>query len=760
MLALIVLAAAWPTHAEKPEKVVILGFDGADPRLVEQYMSEGLLPNLQKLKGQGSYSPILPTNPPQTPVSWSAFSTGLRPGKTQIFDFLQREAHSYAPDFALADRRKRTFLAGESNGWVVSGVIGLVAALLVLILLKIFRARWAWAFVGGLVVLIGTSVGFAGYFASLLPVEVPDAVNNRQGEPFWTTMAKSGWNVGVVRVPVTFPAEELPQGSEMISGLGVPDIRGRVGTPSLWTTDPAFTAVDNEFSLEISALPARRGVMETIVHGPFNYPFHVYPIERASAAWEEAGLSSRERRDKSREMAADLEEQGYPQSIHLPLTLTVSDSDLQWDVSGQQGTLKPGDWSDWVTLDFPINWLVDRAQPLRGMARFKLIQLEPEVQLYMSPVNFHPSSHPVPYTWPPDLADRLSEELGIFKTIGWATDTWSYPTNRLGGIDLFLEDMNYTIDGYNKILEHMLEREDLDMYVQIFYFTDRAGHMLFYNLDDQHPLFDPQEAPKFEKAMRDTYTRMDQIVGETMAKLDEDTLFIVLSDHGFTSFRRQINYNTWLYEQGLLSLKGKQNQTLDQVVGSTERKNVAELFEQDVTGVDVFSGIDWKNTKAWSMGLGAIYVNVVGRDPEGTVLPGSEYNQVVDQIKTGLEALTDTKFGVNPIFKVYTRDEMYGQDYDPDRMPDLRAANILTYRVSWQDSLGGLSTQIFEDNPRTWSGDHCSLEPTELRGVLFINRKLTVEQPEVIDMAPSILNELGVPPATQLDGQVVWEPAG
>lgn len=432
------------------------------------------------------------------------------------------------------------------------------------------------------------------------------------------------------------------------------------------------------------------------------------------------------------------------------MALTITDHDVQWQVGEQEGVLEPGEWSDWVTLDFPINWLVDRVQPLKGLARFKLIQLEPEVQLYLSPINFHPESHPVPYTWPPDFAEELAAKNGLFKTIGWAIDTWTYPTERLGGIDLFLEDLEFTASGFQRILDDQLSRDDLDMYIQIFYFPDRAGHLMTYNLDPGHPLYEPDAAPKFEQAMRDVYKKMDDIVGTVRKRLRDDALYMVLSDHGFSSWRRQINYNTWLYQNGYLALAGDETDATG--------RNVAQLFDKDVTGVNVFSGIDWSRTKAWSMGLGAIYINLIGREPEGTVLPGGEYNALVKEIQEGLEGLIDEEAGgVKPVYRVYHRDELY-EDYDPARTPDLRAANVLNYRVSWQDTLAGLSTQVFEDNPRVWSGDHCSLEPSLVKGILFINRKLTESDPAMIDMAPSILHELDMEPPTKLDGRIVWQP--
>src|SRR5262245_7505702 len=89
-VGLALLACPLVAVAAPYEKVVILGFDGADASLVERYMKEGRLPNLRRLSEQGFFSPLRPTNPPQTPVSWASFTTGLNPGRTEIFDFLRR----------------------------------------------------------------------------------------------------------------------------------------------------------------------------------------------------------------------------------------------------------------------------------------------------------------------------------------------------------------------------------------------------------------------------------------------------------------------------------------------------------------------------------------------------------------------------------------------------------------------------------------------------------------------------------------------
>src|SRR5262249_36250158 len=277
----LVTPAATPRAAVGGGRVVVLGFDGADARLVEKWMGEGKLPNLAKLKADGTFSPLLPTNPAQTPVSWSSFATGNNPGRTQIFDFLKRLPKSYIPTIAMADESKRPFLFGPKNPLAIGLIGGAAIALLVLVLLWLLGTR-------GLVRVAGTvgagAAGFAVLFliaARFLPADRPWAVNNRKGDTFWGLAASNGRACEIFRVPVTFPAEDVGRG-RMLSGLGVPDIRGTIGRPTYFTSDPAASLGDNEFSLELARLPARTGVIETRIIGPYNKPFYGYVLERAT----------------------------------------------------------------------------------------------------------------------------------------------------------------------------------------------------------------------------------------------------------------------------------------------------------------------------------------------------------------------------------------------------------------------------------------------------------------------------------------------
>src|SRR5438270_11697019 len=128
LLALALLVAPLAARADQ-QKVIVLGFDGVDARYTEQWMNEGKLPNLAKLRAAGTFRPLLPTTPAQTPVSWSTFSTGIDPGRTGIFDFLRRDPKNYLPVFAAFDETKEPFFFGTKNAPYAAVAVLLILAL-------------------------------------------------------------------------------------------------------------------------------------------------------------------------------------------------------------------------------------------------------------------------------------------------------------------------------------------------------------------------------------------------------------------------------------------------------------------------------------------------------------------------------------------------------------------------------------------------------------------------------------------------------
>ncbi len=683
-------------------KVVVIGFDGADPGLVRQYMAEGRLPNLQKLAKEGTFNDLTVTNPPQTPVSWGAFIT--------------RDPKTYKPHFALMEEGSKTLLLGRWNRWVFPPLLLAIWLGAAAVIFKIRRKPiMAWSYVALTLVGFALSAGLFTFIVVYLPIRLPWPINHLQGKPFWQVAAEAGKKCIVIRMPDTFPAAPYPEG-RLVAGLGVPDIRGRVGTPYIFTTDPALTGGDNEFSVDI--VPVSEYDPQPItatIQGPFNKPFYEYAVDDSSDGATDPAVV-KHAREKCQETLA---KEGVKPTIDLPLKLSWDDKSCTYDVQGQRGTLAPGQWSPWVTLDFAFNPLIH----VKGMARFYLIKSAPQLQLYMSPIHFSPDDENVPICYPSDYSKKLMKRFGPFKTMGWAVDTWTISSN-LAGEDQFLSDMNQTVDAFEKIMNGTIADKDWDLYVY---------------MDPKHPMYDAAKAPQYQEEMRKAYERMDTIVGEAMEKMPKDATLIVLSDHGFTSFRRAVNYNRWLVDNGYMTLKA-----------DTGVRTLQDLFDDNRL---LFKNVDWSKTRVYGLGLGNLYINLKGREREGIVNPGAEYDAIVKDLKEKLPQIVDPKDGSHPVKAVYTRDEMY-KGYDPDLTADLRVSNTPGYRVSWQTSLGGVPEALLEDNLKAWSGDHCSLDPSFVPGMFFCNRPI-VNEPNILDMAPSVLGLLGVPVPNALEGRPI-----
>ncbi|MFN7943242.1 MAG: alkaline phosphatase family protein [Thermoanaerobaculia bacterium] len=705
-LAALALAAARPATAADAQRAVILGFDGADAKLTQQWMSEGKLPNLAKLAAEGTFSPLRSTMPSQTPVSWSTFSTGLNPGRHAIFDFLKRDLATYRPSFAAFDDTTVPFLFGAKNPWVFGAGGALLAFLLAFGVLKLFRLRTGRAALGAAILAVAAAAGAGWVGAHWIPQQRPLAINRRQGDTFWKVLGEAGKRVRVMRMPVTFPPEAYPHG-ELLAGLGTPDLSFRIGKPFYFTSELFFEPRSgNEVSVEKVDLVDNKGTIDAEIKGP---PNKLFP-----------------------------QQSDY---IRIPIRFVVAEdkSKLGIEVSGSKLSLAAGEWSPWVRFTFPFNPLIK----LHGIGRFKVLSIAPEVRVYLSPIQFDPENLPpvVDITTPRGFAGLLAKRFDLYKTIGWMIDTWSIKSGTIDE-DVFLEDVEMTVDKETQIIDGLLADDDWDVYVHYFEFTDRVEHIMWRFTDDQHPLYTPEGHAKYGDAILAAYRQMDAIVGRVMEKMPKDATLFVVSDHGFAPWRRTMNYNTWLAHEGYLKLKGEE----------PGRANLQDLF--DKSG-QFFSNVDWAHTRAYAMGLGDIYVNLKGREGQGIVQPGAEYDQLVAEIKQRLPQYVDPDNGEHPVAYVWTRDEAYGT-YDPALIPDMFPSNSWGYRVGWQDSLGIVAKATVEPNVDVWSGDHCSVYPPLVDGILFSNRKLSTDpKPYMADVMPTLLAMYGVAPTAKLDGRAL-----
>src|SRR5262249_31143240 len=248
---------------------------------------------------------------------------------------------------------------------------------------------------------------------------------------------------------------------------------------------------------------------------------------------------------------------------------------------------------------------------------------------------------------------------------------------------------------------------------------DRVQHMFWRYLDEDHPAARDVPREQRKEVIQDLYQRVDRLIGKVMEQVDDDTLIMVVSDHGFKSFARCVNLNAWLHQNGYLALKE----------GKTESG-------------DWFEDVDWSRTRAYTMGLNGLYLNIKGREREGIVDP-SEAEALKEELIRKLDQLKDPASGQVGITGVFPCDGVYAGPY-VENAPDLLVGYGAGYRASWDSVMGKVTEQIFEDNLKAWSGDHC-IDPRLVPGVLFSNKKFVDEKPAIVDVAPTVLKLFGLP---------------
>jgi predicted AlkP superfamily phosphohydrolase/phosphomutase len=680
-LVLACAAAAWQCAATKTSKparraaqrVFVIGFDGMDPTLARKWMDEGKLPNLKKLAEEGTFKTLGSTQPSESPTAWSSFATGVNPGKHNIYDFLIRDLKTYFPDFNMIRREPPEFLWGT------------------------------------------------------IPTKRPKVISTRGGTSFWVHAGRDGIKSRVLTVPVTFPPEEIEHGS-MLAGLPLPDIRGTLGTYYYWATDLSrYEEGNTEFGGILKRLVFEGDAAQTELVGPPN------PIVRQQLREARAKTPLG---DADRAAIAELEAR---EDIRLPVAVrwdrNAKEKSVAIDIAGQSISLREGEWSRWIDLDFKVNFLVK----IHGFTQFYLVRSGQELQLYASPVNMDPRNPPIPISKPDGFAAQLASSLGgLYRTLGWAESTDKPLNDDRVDEKAFLDDANRAMDDRERVIFKNLEDDDWDLFVAAIETTDRVSHMMWRLIDPAHPMYDAALAAKYGDAIEKIYVRADDLVGRLRAKVPRDAIFMVMSDHGFHSFRRGVNLNTWLVQNGYMAFEGQES----------EKKTLADLFGRG----KFFQGVDWKRTRAYAVGLGQIYFNMKGREGQGIVSDGAEYKALQEEIRAKLVTLIDPANGQRVFRDIYRRDDIYTGEFLANA-PDLQVGFNDGYRVGWQDTLGGVTRSVVEDNNRKWSGDHCATATEISGGVLFMNRKLATDAPGIMDLSPTILKLLGVPLPPGLDGK-------
>jgi predicted AlkP superfamily phosphohydrolase/phosphomutase len=621
--------------AGRVRRVVILGLDGQDPDLTQQFMDEGLLPNLARLRDRGTFARLRTTLLAESPVAWASFQTGCNPGKHRIFDFLVPNRTSYLPELSSA---------------------------------RVAPPRRHLAI---------------GPFR--IPLGPPFIEARRRSRPFWTTLGEHGIFSTVLRVPITFPADRF--NGLLLSAMSVPDLRGSQGTYLYFTSDA--TEATRLKSGERRPLDVVDAVARGAIPGPRN------PLRPGSG------------------------ELLVPFEVRIDANGRAADAELR--VDGRAFPLRRGHYTPWIPLAFKASL----GLTIRGIVRVCLIATTPHLRLYMTPVNIDPDRPALPIAHPVTYATYLSKTMGRYATLGVAEDMSALNEGVIDE-DMFLEQTYLIHQERERMFFDALQKTTRGALVCVFDITDRLQHMFFRHLDARHPAHRGRDA-KHRDAIRRLYQEMDGLVGRTLDHVSDDTVLIVMSDHGFKTFRRCVNLNSWLYTHGFLAV--------------TDRP----------TGADMFGDVDWSRTRAYAVGFGGIYLNLAGREARGIVQPGAEAEHVKTQIRNGLCQLYDEQEGVHPVRRVYDARDVYSGPYAADG-PDLLVGFRPGHRVGWLSITGGVSETVLEDNDRPWSGDH-NFNPPDVPGIFFSNRPIASDDPGILDIGPTVLDLFGITVPPYCDGR-------
>ncbi len=618
---------------EAIKKVIVIGLDGLEPTIVDRLLQAGALPNMAKLCAAGGYTRVRTTAAAQTPVAWSTFATGVNPGGHGIYDFVHRDPKTYFPILSLNRYEQKN------------------------------------------------------------PFLPPKAVNMRRGTAIWDLLTTAGIPSTVLRCPCTYPPDQIR--GRMLAGVGVPDLRGGLGTSTFYSTDGNLVPGESENVLQLTAGPdgGAGGLYRTHLIGPRN------PKTRDDITFELTLQVDEPRRSVLVHSA------GEP--AHLEL--------------------REGQWSDWLKVKFKAGPLM----AVRGMVRFYLTQATPTLQLHASPVNFDPESPLFPISSPPEYTKELSARLGAFYTTGMVEDHGGLNNERFDEA-AYLAQCEGVLHERERMMLYELNRLKEGLLYCLFDTPDRLQHMFWRFGEPEHPANRGLSLTNaYADVIDEHYRACDRIVGQAMEFADPSTLFIVLSDHGMNSFRRGVNLNTWLYEHGFLALK----------------KGLTPGAEAG----DFLRAVDWSRTQAYALGLSSIYLNLAGREAEGIVKPG-QAAQVKAQIAGGLAGLRDPRDGSVAISSVVPSEQLYSGPYLHEA-PDLLVNFAAGYRASWGTPLGGVPEGLFEDNTKRWAGDH-AVDPQLVPGVLLMNRPLPASgvAPGLEDLAPTILAALRVPKGPAMEG--------
>jgi predicted AlkP superfamily phosphohydrolase/phosphomutase len=369
-----------------------------------------------------------------------------------------------------------------------------------------------------------------------------------------------------------------------------------------------------------------------------------------------------------------------PRTISLPVTIDIIDDNLaDLYIDGNNIRLHLGKWSNIIELRFKAGLLVN----VYAITQVILTRIDDVVRFYVQPLQIHPLHSTFNYSTSKSFSKKLWNEVGPFLTLGWPQDTTGLEDGCISD-EQFLDLCQSIFDQRIRILYHLMEDFHEGVLAAIFDDLDRVQHMFFHNRQD---------------VVRDWYQRLDRFVGDVQQKISswdsKKHRFLVMSDHGFSNFEHKVHLNRWLLDEGYLAFNSG-----------------------NITGD--LTNVDWSKTRAYSVGLNSIYLNIQGREGSGIVAPDS-IESTLAEIKDKLIIWKNTN-GDSIVEKARFKHEIYSGPYT-HLGPDLVVGYAAGYRSSAETGIGKIPEPVMEPNTDHWGADHC-MDADIVPGVLFANRDL------------------------------------
>ncbi len=509
------------------EKVIVLGIDGMDPGILVRLVDAGRMPNFGRLMKDGHFRPLKTSIPPQSPVAWSNFITGMNPGGHGIFDFIHRDPATLSP-YLSTSRTEEGSYSLSLGSWRVPLSAGRVNLL-------------------------------------------------RRGRAFWEVLSQNGIPSTILRVPANFPP--AGRSAYQLSGMGTPDLQGTYGTFSFYTQEPEPRDSDVSGG-KIFPLKVHDRHFEAQLMGPPN-TFRTSRTQ-ASAAFEG--------------------------------TVDPENRVVRIKLQDHQFLLQEGSWSEWIEVEFE---LVPFIHSVQGICRFYLKEVDPYLKIYVTPVNIHPASPALPISNPADYSHQMCEQIGLFSTLGIPEDTKALSSKVLEDEE-FLQQADGVFQEELRMLDYGLRNFHQGLFFFYLGRLDQLSHMFWRTMDPQHPTY--RENSSHAEVILDGYVEMDKVLGQVLEKSDDQTTLLVMSDHGFAPFYRSFHLNSWLKEQGYISLI-------------------------DFSEGGMLRNVDWSQSRAYGFGFNGLYVNLYGREPRGIVRAGADREALLEEISAKLLELRDPESG-------------------------------------------------------------------------------------------------------------------